>query len=347
MSNEAIKAVKVLPYDGNAQAAKARELAVKAGPLTEVIESIESANIVKAGGAVNTMVMLRRIYGEDLDSMPRPGEKEGNNRDVITVEETVNGETKSRDTTFYVVFADGTPLGSTILSRLEQCERAKKPDTIKDGIPADILEMVATRTIGREVARLEGLRATNRAMIKRAMRLVHQFNALETVPGINAEPIWEDGKEGEQVLNVKDCIQVWQMHEDEKRGVKYTRDFNISTFLKLDAKTAIEQGGGFKALIDTLARETKKGDQNAKSPDRRIASLDTMVGVAVELHRFTDEIITDKDHAEYDKLIKALKSAKAADETVASFVELRNYLTDIIDAAGLQARYTAIQQKAA
>lgn len=342
-----VKAVKVLPYDGNAQAAKARSMAAKAGPLSEVIEKVEAANVVKAGGAVNTMVMLRHIYGADLDSMPKPGEKEGNNRDEITIEETVDGETKSRDTTFYVVFADNTPLGASILSRLAQCERAKKTDTVKDDIPADILEMVDNRTIKREIDRLEALRSTNRALIKRAMKLVHQFNAIETVPGVLADPIWADGKEGKEVLNVKDCIQVWQMHEDEKRGVKYSRDFNISTFLKLDTKAAIEAGGGFKALIDTLARETKKGGQNTTAPDRRIASLDTMVGVTVELHRFTDEIILDKDKAEYEKLIKALKSAKAADETVASFVELRNYLTDIIDAAGLQERYNKLQQIAA
>lgn len=341
MSNET-QTVKNVPFNGDDAAATAIRLAGMAGDdVNATLTVIADAKQEMAGGPLRVMIALRKAFGEELDSFPKPGEKEGNNRDEITVEETVNGETKSRKTTWYTVFADNLKEGASILEAIDHCKRARNPEAIKDGIPQHILDRTGEKGwIDRELNRLTGRRATFRASIKRAMELVFQFNAIENVPNIQAEPIWEEGKEGEDIIVSPKCIVVWQTPEDGK-PVKYQEDYTVQTFLKFDAAKAIENGGGFKALENTLARKAKASGAEPKA-ERRIASLDTFVGVTIEAHSFIDSVMCDRDTANYDKLVKGLQSKQIADETVDAFVELRNYLDDIIKASGLQAKYHKI-----
>jgi len=334
--------VVVSTFDGDAAAKHAAELASKAGALDTVLDVIADAKQEMAGGPVKVLIALRTIYGDDLDGFPRPGEKEGNNRDEITVDVTVNGETKAKKTTFYTVFADNTPAGKKIVDTIAMIKRAGNPEAMKDGIPEHITELVASGGADRQLKYLETRRQTFRASIKRAMELVFQFNAMAEVPLVECSPIWEDGKEGEETIASQTPIQVWQMNEDGKR-VKYTKDLTVSTFLKIDAKRAAELGGGFKNVMKTLERGTKT-DGTTAATGPTIKTTSTFIGTAIiEGYRYADELIRNKDTADYDRLIKGLKSDKTADETVDAFVGLRNYLNDIIKAAELQQRWQKMQ----
>lgn len=345
--NNQVANVTSTPFDGNDAAHRAEQLAAKAGKeVSEALIVIADAKQDMAGGPIRVMIALRNAFGEELDSFPMPGEKDGNNRDEITVEETVNGETKSRKTTFYTVFADSLAPGKAIVQEIEWCERAGKADTVKTDIPQHIIDLSQTGGLARRLDYLTGRRGTFRASIKKAMQLVFQFNAVNEVTGIQSEPIWEEGKEGEEIISAQKCIVVWQTPDNDANGkpkpVKYMKDYTVGSFLKLKPLVAEEKGGGFKNLDATSARAPQETD-NSEKADRRIKTLDTAVGVAVELHRFIDEIMMDKDTSNHDKLIKGLKSEKATGEVVSSFVELRNYLDDIVKAANLQARYDKLQ----
>lgn len=339
-------------FDGNAAAARAVEFATNAGSeVDNALIVIADAKQDMAGGPVRVMLALRHAFGDQLDTFPRPGEKEGNNRDEISVEETINGETKSRKTQWYTVFADTVPAGANIVKQIEYCERAGKSDTVKTDIPAEIMELAVTGGLGRKLDYLKGRRGTFRASIKKAMELVFQFAAVAEVTGIQCEPIWEDGKEGEEIIAAQKCIAVWQTPDVDDKGnpkpVKYHQDMTVGNFLRLNADVATEKGGGFKNLVATLERGKKASDNEGAKPDRRIATLDTMVGVVTELHRYVDELVYDKDQANYNRLVKGLRSNKATDEVVSSFVELRDYLNDIIGAAELEERHKDIVAKVA
>lgn len=346
--NTAVQNITSTPFDGNDAAHRAEFLAAKAGEdVNNALTAIADAKQDMAGGPVRVMIALRKTFEDGLDEFPKPGEKDGNNRDDITIEETVNGETKPIKTSWYTVFSDSLPVGKSIVQEIEWCERAGKSDTVKTDIPAHILELSQTGGLGRRLDYLKGRRGTFRASIKKAMQLVFQFNAVNEVTGIQAEPIWEDGKEGDEIVSSVKCIMVWQTPDVDDDGkpkpVKYMKDYTVGSFLKLKPLVAEEKGGGFKNLDATSARSPQQDGQKDKQPDRVIKTPDTMLGVAIELHRYLDEIMLDRDTSTHDKIIKALKSDKATGEIVSSFVELRNYLDDIVKAANLQARYDKLQ----
>lgn len=339
-------------FDGNSAMSRAEQLAERAGEqVSNALVIIADAKQDMAGGPVRVLIALRNAFGDELDSFPKPGEKDGNNPDEITVEDLVNGETKSRKTTFYTIFADSLPVGKAIVQEIEWCERAGKSDTVKTDIPDHIIDLSQKGGLSRRIDYLTGRRATFRASIKKAMQLHFQFNAVNEVTGIQAEPIWEDGKEGEEIIPAQKCIVVWQTPDVDAEGkskpVMYRKDMTVGTFLKLKPLIAEENGGGFKKLDATLARAPQQEGEKAKQPDRVIKTPDTMVGVTVELHRYLDEIMRDRDTSIYDKMVKGLKSEKATGEIVSTFVELRNYLDDIVKAANLQSRYDKLQIKPA
>lgn len=343
--------VVVTPYDGTAAADHAKALAAKAGELGATLETIFGAKTELSGGPLRVLSKLRAIYGEELETFPKPGAKEGNNRDEISVDVVIDGTSKSVKTTFYKVFTENTPSGKIIADRLAMCERAKKADTVKDGIPEDIMEMARTRTIDREIVALGKKLGTFRASVKKAMELMYQFIAVSEVDRVVAEPIWE-GEAGGDIIQAIDCIHVHEDVETVKDGktfvqVKFSRDYSVSSFLKLDAAKAIENGGGFKALEATAARGTKGVQTASTAADKlTIKTVETGMTVLAEFHRWLDEISLDRDQAEMGKLLKHIH-AKGSDELISAIVESRNVLNDIIEGAKLEAKYTKLQQRAA
>lgn len=337
-------AIVVTPYDGNAAAKMAREYAAKAEQLGDTLETIFTAKTEMAGGPLRVLAKLQAIYGDDLINLPKPGSETGNNRDAIEIDVTDDsGQTKSVKTTVYTVFSDNTPRGKLIVDRLALCVRAKAPDTVKDGIPEDIMELARTRGIEREIEQLQKKRSNFRASIKKAMELMYQFMAIEEVDDVIAEPIWEN-EPGGAIIQAIDCIHVYQMQEDGKRP-KYSRDYSVSAFLKLDPKKAIEAGGGFKALEATAARGTK-GKPSTPAEKLTIKTVETGITVLAEFHRWLDEVVGNRDTTEMAKLLKYVNT-NGSDELVSAIVESRNFLNDIVEAAKLQSKYTKLQQKAA
>lgn len=346
--NAIVKVNPATSFDAEASASRAIQLASQAGAeLEEALTVIADAKQEMAGGPIKVLIALRKAFDEEtLDSFPRPGEKEGNNRDEISVEVLVNGEYKPRKTTWYTEFCDNLPMGKAIAQEIEYCTRAGQDKAIKTDIPEHIIELSLTGGLGRRLEYLNGRRGTFRASIKKAMLAHFQFKAVNEMTCIQAEPIWEEGKEGEEIIPAMKCIQVWQVPGEDANGkslpVKYSKDYTVGTFLRLNPLIAEEKGGGFKNLDATLARAGQTKDEKDSDPARVVKTNATSITVVEELHRYFNALLTDRDTAEYDKLVKTLKSSKTSDETVSSFVELRDSLDDVIKAAGLIERYKKI-----
>jgi len=305
------------------------------------------------GGPIYTLLALRSTYDEEtLASFPIPGSETGNNPDRFSIT-TMKGDKKgTKKTTFYAQFTRGTTEGKAVLERLDWLERAADKGAVKDGIPEDILELTPD---GRDTQRsfLEGRLNTMTQAYKKAMELHFQFLAVNSYhDNIVAEPIWVDGKSPDdvdetwqaEVVRTAEPITVYYF--EEGKPVTKWEHFSIGAFLKLKPKTALENGGGFKKLIESGA--TKKPPKQpgtvptATEGDTVIKTVDKGIAFFVEAHRWMTEIASARDGAEYGKLVQQL-TAKNADEYVTAFVELKNYMIDVAKNNGLDAKYVKLK----
>ena len=162
--------------------------------------------------------------------------------------------------------------------------------------------------------------------------------------GIQAEPIWIDGKEGEEVENTTKPIAVWQIPEEGK-PVKNWEAYSVGSFMKLSVGKALEKGGTFKALKEsvTRAKAGAVGNNAAATKTPAIATLETLLERMVEVHSYAmDKVMMAKDTAEYGTILKTLNS-KGADELVTTFVELKVMFDQIYKDAKLGEKYQKIQ----
>lgn len=332
-------------YDGEALAGNARAMAAKeTDAMSAAVNVVMKAKEDWQGGPIRVLLALQASYTpEELASFPVPDSDTGNNPDKFKIEVVKDGSTVKRPTTWYTQFADATKEGKAICDRIEMIERAAKTDTVKTGIPEDILSLNPTQ---REVElnRLKGRRNTIRASYKKAVALNIQFNLVNEMDGIQAEPIWIDGKEGEEVENTTKPIAVWQIPEEGK-PVKNWEAYSVGSFMKLSVGKALEKGGTFKALKEsvTRAKAGAVGNNAAATKTPAIATLETLLERMVEVHSYAmDKVMMAKDTAEYGTILKTLNS-KGADELVTTFVELKVMFDQIYKDAKLGEKYQKIQ----
>jgi hypothetical protein len=347
--------------DGDALAEHARALGAKAGKNTDAaIGLVCKAKEDWEGGPFKVLFGLKMDFtDEQLDEFAVPDSDTGNNPDEFKVyKEDAKGKRKLVQSNFYVNFADGTPAGQTLLSRIEWTERAGDKNMIKDDIPDDIRDMSSDE---RDVHLkfLNGRRGTIRKAYKKAMALYFKNAEVNAYPGVKCEPIWVKGKAPEdvdmdkgelpEVENTPEPIRVWLIPDKDKNGnprpIAKHETFSISAFLRLNIGKAIEKGGTFQSLIESGA--TKKapgGGANSNNGDGFVVkTLEKGVAVIAELHRWMEEITTASDKVEIGKLYKLLNT-KDNDELIVAVVELRNALNVAIEETHANAKYLKVQQ---
>lgn len=341
--------------DGDALAEHARKLGAKAGKASsEAISIVMKAKEDWQGGPFRVLFGLQMDYEpEELDTFAVPDTDTGNNPDVFKIhKENAKGKVSLVDSNFYVNFADGTPDGQNILSRIEWTERAGDPKSIKDDIPEDIMAMNPHER-ETHLNFLKGRRNTIRQSYKKAMALYFKQKEVETYPGVSCEPIWETGKgpsdvaEGETpvVANTTKPIAIW-VTPDEGKPVTKWEALSIGAFMKLNPRKAQEKGGTFQSLIESGVVKKTAGGGATSNNDKDafvIKTVDRGVEVFAEFHRWLDEIAGAKDKAEYGKLLK-LGNSKNNDEFIAALVETRNIISDICKEVKADDKYVKLQQ---
>lgn len=338
---------------GTSLKSHAVELAAKEGAeLIAAIDTVVKAKEEWQGGSFKVLLAMQQTYTkEELDGMPVPDSDTGNNPDKFKIEVTENGTTTMKPTTFYTLFADNTAAGKALQVEIDWLNRLSKVDANKADIPADYVEAYGTEPEKRQtrLAYLNGRRSTIRISYKNAIGLYLQFEAVGSVPNVVAEPIWADGKEGEEVENTTKPIIVRALEKDGTKSIKHYMPMSIANFKRLDPKKAVEKdGGSFKSLMATTKRATG-GAANGAAPATEtpvIKTVDTGLGRIVEVYRWLSEIYHDKNGADIGKLYKTLND-KTADEAVVTMVELRNMFQQIVTDCKLDPRYVKIQQSGA
>lgn len=331
--------------EGETIKAKAIALAKdESDSMSSAMSAVMKAKEDWQGGPIKVLFALMETYGEKLGEFPEPDSDTGNNPDKFKVEVVdTSGKSSMRPTTFYTIFADNTREGAAIVQELEWLKRAGNTEAVKTGIPAEILEMSPQQRETRENF-LAGRRVTIRNSYKKAMALGFQLIAVNGVSGVVADFAYIQDKDGNDTAEVENTTKPIIVYVPATTGpVKKWEYFSIGAFLKLDAKKAIEKGGGFANLKATVTRatggKTGNGDANAIPP---IKTVDTFLHRFVEVFRFMDEMQMSKDQKDIGQLYKLLNH-KDANELIVAVVEMEQYLGDIDKELGLSKKYTALQ----
>lgn len=313
------------------QAASATEL----GTLQTVAEHKEGWQ----GGPLTVLLaLMKERTPAVLNEWPEPGNKEGNNPDLILLKKKdANGNEVVRETSFYNVLVASTPAVQKIDAELKAIAvmNSKDPDMSK--VPADVQKM---NPVARETRRvfLNGRKATIGQAYKKAMSLFCQLDRVNSVPNLNATIMFAD-KEKTMPASATSPIKVFEDAIDGQASDNWDV-FSIAAFLRIDAAAATEKGGGLQAAKDTLKRDTDK--KGANLPD--IQSPETAGQFIENLHVYFDRIFRDKEQKEVGKFYKAVNGA-GTDELCESIVETYQFLEDVIKANKLMDRYTKLQSE--
>lgn len=367
-------------FDGEALEAVARGLGARVSDDTQ--ESVDIAAKGKEdwqGGPIIVLAGLTADFPENddgklaLSDFPEPGSDTGNNPDKFKRPVTdSSGKTAMRPTSFYTVFTAGTKTGIALATEIGYIKRANNLEATKDGIPETILGM-STDARETRLSFLEGRLKTMATAYRKALSLHHQLNAVADLTvmvddtgninpdgdkntrykqgtvGVDFHYVTdENGEDTGEVANRLDPIMVWERPgydaKGEPRPIKNKVSVSIGSFLKFDAKKASENGGTYKALLKTVERKPKTPDGATVTDTPAIKTVDTFVGRFVETFRFMDEMQSASDPKDLGKLYNLLKH-KDGGELVVAWVEMRNYMDDVAEELGLNAKYADMVSK--
>jgi len=332
--------------DGAALAEHAGKLGAKVSADTEaVIGAVSAAKEDWQGGPFPVLFRLQKDFTpEELDDFAVPNSDTGNNPDEFKIaKENSKGKVSLVATNFYKEFAHKTPAGANYLARIEWCARMEDKNAMKDDVPDDIRDMNPMEL--EQHAKWCATRINSMIQAyKLAMALYFKSAEVQAYPGITCEPLWVKGKEGEEVQKVRDCIQIFITPEPSKPVAKWAF-FSIQSFLRLNVKKALEQGGTFQKLVESGATPKKKADGSTGSDAEGIdiETVETGVNVLAEVHAWTDRILSEKTKADYGKLLK-LGNTKGNDEYITMVKELKDFFVTLANDIKADTKYAALMQ---
>jgi hypothetical protein len=310
--------------NGN-QEQKAREeqafhLAQEFAPVADFVTSVLDAGETTKRGPLDLMQRMTEA-GIDLDKLPVPGEKTGNNPDIYDgTRLNDKGEWKAYKGSHIKDAVLKTKEGSALVEAITAVNS-------KAGKWADCGDI--RRDSEKKV--LEARRNAMVSLYSRAIKLNHWFNKIGDLPGVDWEPVTDtvmvDGKPTEQPARTTSPIVVYN---PAKRSEFET--MSVGQFLQLDPDEAKEQGGTYTALIRTLGREggSGQGDTGTKTP--RIKNIEGLLSALNDISSYLDPE-TDEGQKNQAKLAVFMANKKLGDdviETVGDAAMALDHLSTVI-----------------
>lgn len=307
------------------QEASAIALAHKSSVATDTaLNTLILAKEETQRGPFSIMFAMQKDFTEqDWSSFPVPGTETGNNPDYFkTMVPSTDGKTKTKTVSFWSIVADNRPMSVSLRDELAFIKRMRNPEAAKDGIPAEIKNGNPTSWKAREKY-INGRLGTIRAGYKKGVALAFQFMAINALSGVEATPVFADGKDDE-IENTTAPIYIF---EPAKAGqpVKKWQLVSIGTFLKLNAAKASEKGGTYDALFETVARETR----TTTSVVPMVKTIDTLEGTLAACAGYLDAAWQDKKQTDAGLFVKAL-SGPGSDPFLMTVMTLRNIFNDVV-----------------
>jgi len=331
---------------GEQQEALATELAAMATPeLNAAIEVVLKAKEDMLSGPFKIIGALEQAFGEKMEKLPRPGEKEGNNPAIykVAVTDKRTGKQTKREVNFYNVFADKLPEGAAVIAELRYIALSRDVEANHTGIPQNIMDMTPQQKNVRE-GYLTTRKTTNRAKVLAAVELRFQLVAINDLTGVVAEPFFDD--EDRTIINNSSTpIHVYNPKNEKKEW----KAISISSFMKLNADKAKEKGGTFAAVFETIKRKPAGDEQdnsNSQAKPQLIRTMDTLKARTTDFHEGLDHIWTSSDKAQYQALLKTMgpKSTAGNGQFKLELYAIYNMLGDIFKHAEIKAHIEALKE---
>lgn len=329
---------------GEAQFKKAVALASKTTPeLTAAMDAINKAKDEFSGAPIKLMLaLLHELPEEEVNALPRIDSTaaETDNPDLFMWKDP-SSDAKPKEVSFYTVWPDSTPAGVKVIQELGWISCLSDPEKKRDHIPQEYKDKYSTPEArkGRKKY-LIGKRGTVRAQHKQAVRLMHQFDAVNELAGCQATTM-----PGDEPDTYSTLIKVQStVAGRESMDVEH---FTVGAFLKLKVAAAAEHGGTLAALQATVARDTTKN--KGVKPEAGIPALDgiktpeTSDRVATAWHSYLDHIITDKRGQDYAAFLKFLTGPGGA-SAVETLGDIRACLDDIFKIDGVSFIYAKTKE---
>ncbi len=272
-----------------------------------------AAKEVTQKGALSMLLRMQDAYKpEELDAMPVPDTEDGNNpaKRKRDVQDPKTGETKSITEDFYSGLFDNLPVGDNISKTLDAISNALsggKDGPVDKTLPSDQAGLIRLRKT------LVGRRQAGRGLLKRTMKLYHQYNAVDEMDSVQLDVATEE-KDGKEIVSGT----TYPITIFNKADMKQFRPFSISSFLALDVAEAVAAGGSWQNLMDTMGRD-KGGSTGDGIPPVTLKTFESFLsGVA----NFVD------DHL--GQISKKL-DAKDGKDTIVTLVDLYVALTPLYE----------------
>lgn len=321
---------------GDAMRAKALGYAAKTGTAIDliVVKAADAKHEFSLAPAKLRQAIMDNLSEDDIDQLPLPGSRWkneageiNNNADVCQWKDPSKPDSKPKEISFYVVWADGTPEGANVVKELEWCSRVSQENMRTDDIDGAWLKKFSgnPQQTRKRKKYLEGRRATVRKSYKDAVRLIWQVDVINELQGCGVE-VGEHDDNTVTVFNKHKPRGEWKL-------------FSVGAFLKLKPAVAAEQGGTYDALLATAERAPKPpggGDQSLKV--NAIETPATMDKVGVMFHSYLDKAFADKNSAEYAALLRHLTGAGGA-QSVLTLGGIRNKLNALFKMNSIQTIY--------
>lgn len=289
---------------------------------------------------------------EEIDGLPLPGSRwndggvANNNCDVFQWKDpSKDGDTKPREVSFYVTWADNTPEGANVCREIEYCKRLSQKNARLDDIPQAWQDEYSNpQLVDDRLKYLEGRRVTIRSAYKEAVKLIWQMDM------VNELTVFQmvDGQPTKTIIG--GCKATLEDGTDEvlledRASKKNWKHYSIGAFLRLNPKAALEQGGSYSAL-----KATEKRPPKAPAPKTGTLTLntiqtpETMDKVGVVFHSYLDKTLAATGSADYALLLKHL-TGDAGKQSILTLGGIRDSLNKLFRMDTIQSVYDTEKEK--
>lgn len=303
---------------GAAQEKRATALAIMIdSDVSVIISDLAEHKREYQGGPFVVMDRVVNLLADkdyDLDELPEPHSKTGNNPAHYKIKTTTAKGVSFKDVYFYDELALRLPSVMALVARRDMLTRSLASDKSKvktDDIPAEVLNRMPHSRMA-EIDRINQQVTVAKSNVSTAFELYHQlkkFQELDKVEVVISYALDDngqlcDGEDGRpfKVEKINSPIMVRSTikgREDIDKG-----RYSVGSFLKFDVDKAREAQGGatFSALENTLSKAPKTPD----TPTGQIAvnTLQTFVTVLNHESEYLHRILEANDKASWEALKK-------------------------------------------
>lgn len=264
-------------------------------------------------GAVNALVALSEIYGDDMDKLPVPGsentiETPNGRPDYYKTFATEDGVTRQVDGSVYQDIADAIGEGPELIEYAGKLKAAKadKADAVAE------YKGWGKARLEAEIDRIRERRGNRAQVLRKAVSIRLQMMAI----GEKCPMVLVDFQTDEKTGKLLDTTKPFFVQSRKSQGI--TKSIGTTTLLSFDPAVAAAKGGDFEALMGSV---TKKVKTPAAVGAKRITTPEQAVDYLGELVAYLD--IKDNRIA-----FMAMLSKEGSDDAVWNVGTLYGHLDD-------------------